>query len=155
MAKLRVGDEAPDFEKPWTGEGEFKLSDRRGRWVVLAFYPGDATAVCTKQFCSYRDRGEQIEGLDAEVVGVSPQGIESHEKFIADNDLNVPLVADEGLEVADAYGIKLGTALRRAVFIVDPEGRIAHRDVKLLGLSYTDADEISKALADAQAEAAA
>jgi peroxiredoxin Q/BCP len=155
VAKLKVGDEAPDFEKPWTGEGEFKLSDRRGSWVVLAFYPGDATAVCTKQFCSYRDRGEQIEGLDAEVVGISPQGIESHEKFIADNDLNVPLIADQGLEVADAYGIKLGTALRRAVFIVDPEGRIAHRDVKLLGLSYTDADEISKALADAQAEAAA
>ena len=153
MAKLRVGDEAPDFTKPWTGEGDYTLSERRGRWVVLAFYPGDATAVCTKQFCSYRDRGEQIEGLDAEVVGISPQGIESHEKFIADNDLNVPLIADEGLEVAEAYGIKLGTALRRAVFIVDPEGRIRHRDVKLLGLSYTDADEISKALADARAAA--
>ena len=153
MAKLKLGHEAPDFEKPWTGDGDFRLSDRRGRWVVLAFYPGDATAVCTKQFCSYRDRGEQIEALDAEVVGISPQGIASHEKFIADNDLNVPLIADEGLEVAEAYGIKLGTALRRAVFIVDPEGRIAFRDVKLLGLSYTDGDEISKALAEAQAAA--
>lgn len=154
MAKLKIGDQAPDFEKPWTGEGDFKLSGRRGSWVVLAFYPGDATAVCTKQFCSYRDRGEQIEALDAEVVGISPQGIASHEKFIADNDLNVPLIADEGLEVAEAYGIKLGTALRRAVFIVDPEGRIAFRDVKLLGLSYTDSDEISEALAEAQAAAA-
>lgn len=154
MAKLKVGDEAPDFEKPWTGEGDFRLSGRRGSWVVLVFYPGDATAVCTKQFCSYRDRGEQIEALDAEVVGISPQGMASHEKFIADNDLNVPLIADEGLEVAEAYGIKLGTALRRAVFIVDPEGRIRHRDVKLLGLSYTDSDEISKALAEAQAAAA-
>ena len=154
MAKLKVGDEAPDFEKPWTGEGDFKLSSRRGRWVVLAFYPGDATAVCTKQFCSYRDRGEQIDSLDAEVVGISPQGIASHEKFIADNDLNVPLIADEGLEVAEAYGIKLGSALRRAVFIVDPEGRIRHRDVKLLGLSYTDSDEIATALGEAQAAAA-
>lgn len=153
MAKLKVGEEAPDFEKPWTGEGDFRLSDHRGRWVVLAFYPGDATPVCTKQFCSYRDRGEQIEGLDAEVVGISPQGVSSHEKFIADNDLNVPLVADEDLEVAAAYGIKLGTALRRAVFIVDPEGRIAFRDVKLLGLSYTDGDEIAAALDEARAAA--
>lgn len=153
MAGPKAGSPAPDFEKPWTGEGDFKLSDRRGRWVVLAFYPGDATTVCTKQFCDYRDRSEQLDALDAEVVGISPQGIESHEKFIADNDLNVPLVADEGLEVAEAYGIKLGPSLRRAVFIVDPEGIIRHRDVKLLGLSYTDSDEISKALADARAAA--
>lgn len=153
MAGPKAGSPAPDFEKPWTGEGDFKLSDRRGRWVVLAFYPGDATTVCTKQFCDYRDRGEQLDALDAEVVGISPQGIESHEKFIADNDLNVPLVADEGLEVAEAYGIKLGPSLRRAVFIVDPEGTIRHRDVKLLGLSYTDSDEIAKALADARAAA--
>jgi peroxiredoxin Q/BCP len=151
MAGPKAGEQAPDFEKPWTGEGDFKLSDRRGRWVVLAFYPGDATAVCTKQFCDYRDRGEQLDALDAEVIGISPQGIESHEKFIADNDLNVPLVVDEGLEVAEAYGIKLGPSLRRAVFIVDPEGTIRHRDVKLLGLSYTDSDEISKALVDARA----
>ena len=153
MAGPKAGSPAPDFEKPWTGKGDFKLSDRRGRWVVLAFYPGDATTVCTKQFCDYRDRGEQLDALDAEVVGISPQGIESHEKFIADHDLNVPLVADEGLEVAEAYGIKLGPSLRRAVFIVDPEGTIRHRDVKLLGLSYTDSDEISKALADARAAA--
>lgn len=153
MAGPKAGSPAPDFEKPWTGEGDFKLSDRRGRWVVLAFYPGDATTVCTKQFCDYRDRGEQLDALDAEVVGISPQGIESHEKFIADNDLNVPLVADEGLEVAEAYGIKLGPSLRRAVFIVDPEGTIRHRDVKLLGLSYTDSDEIARALADARAAA--
>ena len=151
MAGPRAGDTAPDFEQPWTGEGDFKLSDHRGRWVVLVFYPGDATTVCTKQFCEYRDRGEQLDAHDAEVVGISPQGIGSHERFIADNDLNVPLVADEGLEVAAAYGIKLGPSRRRAVFIVDPEGTIRHRDVKLLGLSYTDSDEISRALADARA----
>ena len=62
-------------------------------------------------------------------------------------------MVDEGLEVAEAYGIKLGPSLRRAVFIVDPEGTIRHRDVKLLGLSYTGSDEISKALADARAAA--
>jgi peroxiredoxin Q/BCP len=150
MGKLNVGDPAPDFTKPWTGEGDFTLAERRGSWVILAFYPGDATTVCTKQFCEYRDSGETIEGLDAEIVGISPQGIDSHERFIAANNLNVPLVADEGLEVADAYGIKVGSALRRAVFIVDPEGRIAHRDVKLLGLSYSDSDELKQALEAAQ-----
>ncbi len=153
MAKLNVGDPAPDFEKPWTGEGDFRLSDQRGKWLVLAFYPGDETTTCTKQLCNYRDNGEKLDALDAEVVGVSPQDVDSHESFIAHHDLNVPLVADVGLEVADAYGIKLGSALRRAIFIVDPDGRIAHREVKLLGLSYTDADGIAGALAEARAAA--
>ncbi|HKJ36947.1 MAG TPA: peroxiredoxin [Solirubrobacterales bacterium] len=153
MAKLNTGDVAPDFEQPWTGEGSFKLSDRRGRWVVLAFYPGDETSVCTKQMCEYRDNSELLDGLDAEVVGISPQGVDSHESFIANHNLTIPLVADEDLEVSEAYGIKLGSALRRSVFIVDPEGKIAHRDVKLVGLSYTDSESIAAALAEAQAAA--
>ena len=153
MAKPKVGDQAPDFTQPWTGEGDFTLSAFRGKWVVLAFYPGDETAVCTKQFCEYRDNKQRIEGLDAEMVGISPQGIDSHEGFITNHDLSLPLVADEKLEVADAYGIKMGPSLRRAIFIVDPDGKIAHRDVKLLGLSYTDSAGIQAALADAKAAA--
>lgn len=153
MPKLRVGDPAPDFEKPWTGEGDFKLSDRLGSWVVLAFYPGDETAVCTRQLCEYRDNSETLDGLDAEVVGISPQGVESHESFIANHRLTVPLVADRGAEVARAYGIMAGPRLRRAIFIVDPEGRIAHSDVKRLGLSFTDSDAIAEALAAARATA--
>lgn len=146
MAKPNVGDEAPDFERPWTGEGDFKLSDHRGRWLVLAFYPGDETTTCTRQMCEYRDNSERLDALDADVIGISPQGVDSHERFIANHDLEIPLVADEGLGVAEAYGIKLGSALRRAVFIVDPDGRIAHRDVKLLGLGYTDSEGIAEAL---------
>jgi peroxiredoxin Q/BCP len=153
MGKLKVGDTAPDFTKPWTGEGDFTLSEHRGQWVVLAFYPGDETAVCTKQFCEYRDQKQRIEGLDAEMVGISPQGLDSHQGFITNHDLSLPLVADEELDVADAYGIKLGPSLRRAIFIVDPDGKIAHRDVKLLGLSYTDSAGIQAALADAKAAA--
>lgn len=153
MARLKVGDSAPDFTKPWTGEGEFSLSDYRGRWIVLAFYPGDETTVCTKQFCEYRDNRQRIEGLDAEMVGISPQGVDSHEGFISNHDLSLPLVADEDLEVADAYGIKMGPSLRRAIFILDPEGRIAFKDVKLLGLSYTDSAAIEQALAEAKAAA--
>jgi peroxiredoxin Q/BCP len=93
--------------------------------------------------------------LDAEMVGISPQGVESHQGFISNHDLSLPLVADEKLEVADAYGIKMGPSLRRSIFIVDPDGKIAWRDVKLLGLSYTDSAGIKAALEEAQAAAGA
>ena len=153
MAKLSVGDGAPDFEKPWTGDGDFRLSSRRGRWVVLAFYPGDETMVCTRQLCEYRDNSGSLEALDAEIVGISPQGVDSHESFIANHGLRIPLVADRGAEVARAYGIMAGPRLRRAIFIVDPEGRIAHSDVKRLGFSFTDSDGIAEALATVRAAA--
>jgi peroxiredoxin Q/BCP len=151
MAKLSVGDGAPDFERPWTGEGDFRLSSRRGNWVVLAFYPGDESMICTRQLCEYRDNAERLERLDAEIVGISPQGVDSHASFVANHGLRIPLVADKGAEIARSYGIMAGPRLRRAIFIVDPEGRIAHRDVKRLGLSFTDSDGIAEALAAARA----
>jgi peroxiredoxin Q/BCP len=89
------------------------------------------------------------------MVGISPQGVASHEGFISNHDLSLPLVADQGLEVAEAYGIKAGPALRRAVFIVDPEGKLAFKDVKMLGLSFTDSAAIEEALAKAKAAAGA
>lgn len=145
-----VGDPAPDFARTWTGEGEFRLSERRGSWVVLAFYPGDNTPTCTRQMCEYRDNRATLEDLDAEVVGLSPQGVGSHERFIAEHGLTLPLVADPGMEVAAAYGMRFGPLLRRGIFIVDPEGRIAHRDVKALGLSFTDSEAIAAALDEAR-----
>ena len=69
MAKVDVGDMAPEFELPGTGGRTYRLADYRGRKVVLAFYPGDFTAVCTKQFCSYRDEGDRLDGIGAEVLG--------------------------------------------------------------------------------------
>src|SRR5205814_6307746 len=111
MAKTpRVGEPAPDFELPGT-QGTFRLSDHRGERVVLLFYPGDNTMVCTKQFCSYRDRVDDFKSLAATVVGISAQDVASHEGFIAKNALTVPLLADVGGEVAKAYGAwsRLGT----------------------------------------------
>ena len=77
-----VGDLAPDFALEGT-EGPFRLSDHRGERVVLLFYPGDDTPVCTKQFCSYRDRADDMSALAATVVGISHQDVDSHEAFTA------------------------------------------------------------------------
>ena len=143
----QVGDPAPDFELPGT-EGSFRLSQHRGERVVLLFYPGDATPVCTKQFCSYRDRADDMSGLDATVVGISHQDLASHERFSEQHGLTVPLLADVDRAVAKSYGVAapvLGT--RRAAIVVDEEGVIRHRHVHALGLDYQDADDLQLALA--------
>jgi thioredoxin-dependent peroxiredoxin len=147
VAKLDVGDAAPDFELPGTGEKTYRLADYRGRKVILAFYPGDFTAVCTKQFCSYRDQGEQLDSLGAVVLGISPQSVDSHERFTEEKRLNVPLLADEDKSVARAYGVVAGPMVRRAIFIVDEEGVVRHRKVTLAGLSYESVDDLERALA--------
>jgi thioredoxin-dependent peroxiredoxin len=155
MGKAKVGEPAPDFELPGTGGRTHRLSDYRGRWVVLAFYPADFTTVCTRQFCSYRDRDRELAALDAEVLGISPQSVDSHERFTAEHGLTVPLLADEGKDVARAYGV-LGPAgvIRRAVIIIDPEGVTRHRDVALVGLSYRSVDEIGTELGALRRQAA-
>jgi thioredoxin-dependent peroxiredoxin len=155
MGKAKVGEPAPDFGLPGTGGRTYRLGDYRGRWLVLAFYPGDFTTVCTKQFCSYRDRDRELAALDAEVLGISPQSVESHERFTAEHGLTVPLLADESKDVARAYGV-LGPAgvVRRAIIIIDPEGVIRHRDVALLGLSYRNVDEIGTELGALRRQAA-
>jgi thioredoxin-dependent peroxiredoxin len=141
-----IGDLAPDFELEGTG-GRFRLSEHRGERVVLLFYPGDHTPVCTRQFCSYRDNAEDMSALDATVVGVSSQSLESHESFAAEYDLNVPLLADEDGAVAKAYGahmLMIGT--RRAAVIVDEEGVIRHRHDHRLGLDFQSVDDLAEAL---------
>jgi peroxiredoxin Q/BCP len=147
VAKVDVGDAAPDFELPGTGGKTYKLSDYRGRKVVIAFYPGDFTVVCTKQFCSYRDDGDRLDQLGADVLGISPQSVESHERFSEEKRLNVPLLADEDKSVARAYGVLAGPMVRRAIFIVDEEGVIRHRKVTLAGLTYESVGDLEQALA--------
>lgn len=144
----KVGDPAPDFELPGSGERIYRLKDYEGTGVVLAFYPGDFTAVCTKQFCSYRDAGDQVESLGMPMLGVSPQSVDSHERFINEMSLNVPLLADEDKAVSRAYGV-VGFAgiVRRALIVVDGELVVRHRDVKRLGASYETIDDIERAVA--------
>jgi peroxiredoxin Q/BCP len=147
VAKLNVGDAAPDFELPGTGEKTYRLADYRGRKLILAFYPGDFTAVCTKQFCSYRDQGDRLEGLGADVLGISPQSVDSHERFVEEKRLNVPLLADEDKSVAKAYGVLAGPMARRAIFVIDEEGIVRHRKVTLAGLSFESVDDLERAVA--------
>lgn len=145
MAEL--GTPAPDFALEGTGGRTYALADYRGRWVVLAFYPGDFTAVCTRQFCSYRDESGTLASLDAEVLGISPQGVDSHERFAAEHSLNVPLLADTDKAVARAYGTLLpGGVVRRSIFIVDPQGILRFKDVSVLGLRYRTAEQIATQL---------
>jgi peroxiredoxin Q/BCP len=147
VAKVNVGDAAPDFELPGTGGKTYRLADYRGRKLVLAFYPGDFTAVCTKQFCSYRDNAEQLDKIGAEVLGISPQSVDSHERFTEEKRLSVPLLADEDKSVARAYGVLAGPMVRRAIFVIDEEGIVRHRKVTLAGLTYESVDDLERAVA--------
>jgi peroxiredoxin Q/BCP len=143
----KVGEIAPDFELEGT-QGRFKLSDHRGEKVILLFYPGDFTPVCTKQFCSYSDRYEEMDRLDATIVGISAQSVARHHDFQAMHAIPVPLLADPDRAVAKAYGLTqpiLGT--KRAVVILDEDGRIAYRHVHRLGMDFQTVDELRDALA--------
>ena len=146
MASPQVGDPAPDFELDGTA-GTFRLSDHLGERVVLLFYPGDNTAVCTRQFCSYRDEAEGFDALQATVVGISTQSVESHRDWTAKHGLTVPLLADPQGKVAKAFGAHRtlrGTS--RAVVIVDKRGLVGHRHDHLLGLDFQTVDDLRGAL---------
>jgi thioredoxin-dependent peroxiredoxin len=146
MAKTpMVGEQAPDFELQGTA-GRFKLSEHRGERVVLLFYPGDNTPVCTKQFCSYRDRPQELAALGATVIGISAQDVASHQGFIEKNSLTVPLLADVDGSVAKAYSAhgRLGT--KRAAIVIDEQGVVRHRHDHVLGLDYQSVDELKVVL---------
>jgi thioredoxin-dependent peroxiredoxin len=163
MAKVEVGDEAPEFELPGTGGKSYRLSGLRGQNVVLAFYPGDATRVCTKQFCSYRDNDERLDRLDATVLGISPQSVDSHERWAQEQSLNVPLLADEDLAVSKRYGVTAwlgplarfteledvpgGRYVMRSIFVVDREGIVRYRHVSRTGSTFQGVEDLERAVA--------
>ena len=143
-----VGDRAPDFTLPGTGDRTWSLSEFTGRPVVLVFYPGDDTPVCTKQLNSYNEGLEQFEGLDAQVLGISAQDVASHQRFGGRHGLRIPLLADTDKSVAALYGTlgPLGFA-RRSVVIVDRDGLIRYVHRAMAGLTYRPVDELVAALA--------
>ncbi len=127
---------------------EFSLSQAAGHPLVLAFYPGDDTSVCTKQLCSYSSGLERFTELDARVWGISPQDVDSHEAFARKHDLRMPLLADPDRALVRAFGISMpGLGLRRAVFLIGPDGTLRWKHVALLGATFQSVDTLAERLA--------
>jgi peroxiredoxin Q/BCP len=151
-----AGDPAPDFTLAGTdgtdeGHRDYTLSAYAGRPVVLVFYPGDNTPVCTRQLTTYTAEIDAFRDVDAQVLAISPQSVESHDGFSADHGgFAFPLLADVDKEVARAYGV-LGPVgfYRRSVFVVDAEGVIRHAHRAVAGLWFRPTDELVAAVAAA------
>jgi peroxiredoxin Q/BCP len=144
---ITVGDTAPDFTLPGTGDRSYSLSEYRGQPVVLVFYPGDNTPVCTKQLNSYTSDIGHFEGVNAQVLAVSPQSVESHEGFAAKHGFKFPLLADTDKRVAALYGTlgPLGFP-RRSVFVVDADGVVRYAHRAIAGLTFRSTDELVRAV---------
>jgi thioredoxin-dependent peroxiredoxin len=131
---LKEGDKAPSFTLPSSEGGSRSLDDlRKGRWVVLYFYPKDNTPGCTKESCDFRDLNTRFERAGAVIVGISTDGIPSHQKFAAKFTLPFPLLSDEGAKVATAYGVwkekrmygRTYMGVERTTVLISSDGRIA------------------------------
>lgn len=140
---LQLGDPAPDFSLP-TGSGDtFHLAALRGRPVVLYFYPKDDTPGCTAEACAFRDQYEDFTDLGAQVVGVSSDSENSHQKFAQKHRLPFPLLADAGGRVRRLYEVPralLGLLPGRVTFVIDAAGRVAYIFNSLSGAT----DHVSK-----------
>ena len=148
---VATGDLAPAFELPGVIDGRrstYRLADHTGHAVVLVFYPGDNTPVCTRQLKAYSDDVARFDDLDARILAISPQGLDSHEAFAAgEGGFAFPLLADEDKAVGRAYGV-LGPVgyYRRCVFVVDRVGRLAYVHRGFAGTTFRRSDELAEAV---------
>ncbi|HRE00695.1 MAG TPA: peroxiredoxin [Ilumatobacteraceae bacterium] len=148
---IGVGDRAPGFTLPGTAPGSdatsFSLDDYAGRPVVLVFYPGDDTPVCTKQLNSYNDGLAAFDELDAQVLAISAQDLTSKERFSGKHGFRFPLLADTDKAVAASYGTlgPLGFP-RRSVFVIDADGIIRYAHRAIAGLTYRPVGELVEAI---------
>ncbi len=138
-----IGDRAPDFTLPGPGGLSVSLSDYAGQPVVLVFYPGDDSPICTKQLNAYNDGLDQFAALDAQIVGISAQDVASKDAFVAKHGFDFPLLADTDKEVAAAYGT-LGPIgfPRRSTFVIDAEGVIRYAHRAIAGLTFRPVSEL-------------
>ncbi len=154
MAGPQVGDPAPDFTLPGVQNGEqrdYTLSEYRGRPVVLAFYPGDNTAVCTKQLNAYTDDIADFASVDAQVLALSPQSVDSHVGFAEkQNGFAFPLLADTDKTAGAAYGI-LGPLkfYRRSVFVISADGTVVYVHRAAVGVTFKPTSELVAAVTGA------
>jgi peroxiredoxin Q/BCP len=139
MGNVTVGDLAPDFTATTDAGTTVRLSDYRGKRVVLYFYPKDDTPGCTTQACGFRDNYLAIEEKNAIVLGVSPDGAKSHQKFKTKFNLPFTLIADEDHSIAEAYGVwveksmygKNYMGIERSHFVIDENGKVVDAQVKV------------------------
>jgi peroxiredoxin Q/BCP len=152
MTVVKVGASAPDFSLQDADGAEWRLSDSRGKVVVLLFYPGDETPICTRQMCSVRDRWEDYEAAGAEVVGISTDTVESHRRFADKHELPLRLLSDPDGEVSRTYGAKswLPNRSARAVAVIDRAGVVRHLKVQPLSFLRPKDDEILAAIRKAR-----
>ena len=141
-----VNDKAPDFTLQSDSGGDYQLSDHAGQRLLLVFYPGDNTPVCTKQLCEYRDGIEAFSELGVAVVGISSDDIESHQKFRSKHDLPFVLLSDPDLVVAKLYGCKGALGMKRAVFLIDEQGIVRYAHIETLALFRRRAAELLEAI---------
>jgi thioredoxin-dependent peroxiredoxin len=145
---VRIGTAAPDITLPDSNGKQWRLSDQRGKVVVLLFYPGDETPICTRQMCSVRDRWEDYLATGAEVVGISTDSIESHKKFAEHHDLPLRLLSDTDGQASNLYGARslIPGKVARSVFVIDAQGILQYSDVRPLGLFRPKDDTIIEAI---------
>ncbi len=150
---MKVGDNAPDFTLKDGDGNDWKLSEQRGKTVVLLFYPGDNTPVCTKQLCSVRDNWEDYAATGAEVVGISTDSAASHKDFAEKHDLPLTLLSDKKGEIVGKYNVKswLPGRSARAVVVIGKDGKIRHHQVQSLSLFRPKDDEVLAAIRAANA----
>ena len=133
MATPTAGEPAPDFELPSTGGRPVRLSDLRGRPVVLFFYPKDMTSGCTAEACAFQDSLPDFSRVDAEIFGISRDSLDSHAKFREKESLTFDLLSDVDGDVTERYGVwkekkmygKNAMGIERTTFVIGPDGRIA------------------------------
>jgi thioredoxin-dependent peroxiredoxin len=147
-----VGQPAPDFALRDGANQDWKLSYQRGKVVVLLFYPGDETPICTRQMCSVRDRWDDYSTTGAEVVGISTDSVESHKKFAEHHNLPLRLLSDANGDVARMYGAQslIPGKVARSVFVIDANGIVRYRDVRPLGLFRPKDEDVIRAIREAQ-----
>ncbi|MDJ0463840.1 peroxiredoxin [Streptomyces sp. H27-C3] len=151
-----VNQHVPDFSLPGgvlVGDSferrDYTLCERRGHPLVLAFYPGDDTSVCTKQLCSYSSGLDVFRGFGCEVWAISSQSVDSHETLARRHGLCVPLLADTERQVIKAFGIAApGIGLRRSVFLLRPDGVLYWKHLALLGAAYKDVGTLTRRLSE-------
>lgn len=141
--ELQIGDKAPNFSLPNQDNAEISLQDFRGSWVVLYFYPKDKTPGCTQEACDFRDNLANLSGLNAVVLGVSPDNVKTHQSFIDKESLNFTLLSDTDKKALKSYGAwglkklygKEYEGVIRSTFVIDPQGKIAFlwKNVKVKG----------------------